>query len=247
MAEVQTINITYDVESKVETFHWWFVVRRKLLKSLLSSLNLKKNCTVLDIGCGTGSNLRMVGASGFNVIGLDRSTYALSLTKKKLNFPLISGDLNRLPIRPKSVGIIVAMDIFEHLENDLNGIHEIYQALKKEGILILTVPAFSFLWGVQDIITDHKRRYSKREILNKLRREGFEVKRASYFNFFLFFPVLLARWLIRFLKLRVKSENEINSPLINSILKVIFSMEPYILRYFSFPFGVSIFCIAEKR
>ena len=246
MTETQTKNTTYDVESKVESFHWWFVVRRTLLKSLLSSLNLTKDCITLDIGCGTGSNLKILGSYGFKVIGLDRSIYALSIIRKKLNFPLIGGDLNKLPIRSNSVGIIIAMDILEHLENDSNGIKEIYRTLKKDGILILTVPAFGFLWGIQDVVTGHKRRYSKREILNKLKREGFEVLRSSYFNFFLFFPILFARRLIHLLGLRVTSENEINSPLINLFLKTIFSLEPHILKYFSFPFGVSIFCIAKK-
>jgi len=246
MTDFQIKEIAYDIESKAENFHWWFVVRRKLLMSLLSSSNLTKDCIALDIGCGTGSNLKILGASGFHVIGLDRSIYALSLTKKKVNFPLIAGDLNKLPIRINSAGIIIAMDILEHLENDLNGINEIYRTLSKEGILILTVPAFNFLWGTQDVITGHKRRYSSEEILNKLKQGGFKILRASYFNFFLFFPILFARRLIHLLGLRVASENEINSPLINFFLKIIFSLEPYILKYFPFPFGVSIFCIAKK-
>lgn len=247
MTEAQTKNITYDVESKVESFHWWFVVRRKLLKSLLSSLDLNRNCITLDIGCGTGSNFKILRALGFNVIGLDQSIYALSLIKKKINFLLINGDLNKLPTQSNSTGIIIAMDILEHLEDDSNGIKEICRTLKKGGILILTVPAFGFLWGIQDVVTGHKRRYSKREILKKLKQEGFEILRSSYFNFFLFFPIFFARRVIHLLGLRVASENEINFPLINFFLRIIFSLEPYILRYFSFPFGVSIFCIARKR
>ena len=163
MTESQIKETPYDIELRVESFHWWFVVRRKLLKSLLSSLNVTKDCITLDIGCGTGANLKILGSTGFNVIGIDRSIYALSLIQRNINFPLINGDLNGLPIRPESVGLIVAMDILEHLENDLNGISEFYQALKKGGLLILTVPAFGFLWGIQDIVTGHKRRYSKNQ------------------------------------------------------------------------------------
>jgi SAM-dependent methyltransferase len=125
----------YDIEYKVESFHWWFVVRRKLLRLFLSSLDLPYGCVVVDIGCGVGSNLRILGSTGLNVVGFDRSFYALSLARKKIKFPLLNGDLNKLPIRPKSVGLIVAMDIFEHLDNDINGIRSIYQALKKEGVL----------------------------------------------------------------------------------------------------------------
>ena len=237
----------YDVESKVESFHWWFVARRKLLKSILSSFNLPKKPITLDIGCGAGSNLKALASMGLYVIGLDQSTYALSLVRRKGEFPLLAGDLNKLPIKTKSIGLIIALDILEHIDNDLNAIRELYQVLRKGGILILTVPAFNFLWGTQDVVTGHKRRYLRKEIANKLREVGFEISRSSYFNFLLFFPILMARRMIHLLGLKIASENEINSPLINFLFKAIFSMEVYVFKYFSFPFGVSILCIAKKR
>lgn len=236
----------YDIEAKVESFHWWFVVRRKLLKSILSSVNVPINSLTLDIGCGTGSNLRALVSAGLHAIGLDRSIYALHLVRSKGEFPLLAGDLDNLPFKTKSVGLIIAMDIFEHLGDDVVGISESYRILNNGGILILTVPAFECLRGIQDVVTGHKRRYLRKEITNKLKKAGFEIMKASYFNFFLFFPILFGRRIIRFLGLRVESENKINSPLINFVLKTIFSFEPYILKYFSFPFGVSILCIAKK-
>jgi SAM-dependent methyltransferase len=238
--------MSYDVEKQVEGFHWWFSVRRQLLKSILASLPLPLGSLALDIGCGTGSNLKILSSRGLSVIGLDGSFYALSLAKADAKHPFINGDLNRLPIRPESVGLIIAMDILEHLQDDQHGIHECFQALKRGGILILTVPAFSWLWGIQDLVTGHKRRYTQKEIREKLIYEGFRVSRSSYFNFFLFFPILLARRVTFLLGLRIRSENEINFPLLNSLLKRIFSLEPWLLKYLSFPFGVSIFCIAKK-
>lgn len=238
---------SHDIEKQVEGFHWWFSVRRKLLKSILSSLRLPLDSLALDIGCGTGSNFRLLRTEGLTVIGLDHSLYALSLAKMNTQDPFINGDLNRLPIRSESIGLIIAMDILEHLEDDRNGIHQCFQALKRGGILFLTVPAFKWLWGIQDIVTQHKRRYRKKEILNLLTQEGFEVLKSTYFNFFLFFPILLVRRITHLLGLRIRSENEINSPLLNSLFKGIFSLEPYLLKRFSFPFGVSILCIARKR
>lgn len=237
---------SHDIEKRVEAFHWWFSVRRKLLRSILSSLPLPLGSLALEVGCGTGSNLRLLRAEGFNVIGLDNSLYALSLAKMNTQDPFINGDLNMLPIRPESVGLVIAMDIIEHLENDANGIHECYQALREGGILILTVPTFKFLWGIQDVVTGHKRRYSRREIIDKVSHEGFKILQSSYFNFFLFLPILFARRLIRLIGLRIESENDINSPLINFLLQAIFSLELYVLKYVSFPFGVSIVCVARK-
>jgi SAM-dependent methyltransferase len=236
----------YDVESEVENFHWWFVVRRKLLKSILSSINIQKNTITLDIGCGTGSNLKALVSAGLDVIGLDQSLYALTLVKEKGDYSLITGDINRLPLKTKSIGLIIAMDILEHLDDDSSGIIESFRVLSDGGILIVTVPAFKFLWGIQDIVTGHKRRYSRREIMNKLKAAGFDILKSSYFNFFLFFPILIARRIIQLLGLKIRSENEVNSPSLNFIFKAVFSLEPYLLKYFSFPIGVSILCIARK-
>jgi SAM-dependent methyltransferase len=240
-------NLTpYDIESKVESFHWWFVVRRKLLRSILSSLKIPKNCVALEVGCGTGANLRTLRSAGLYGIGLDRSVYALTLVKSKENFPLLAGDLNELPIKTKSVGVIIAADIFEHLEDDTHGINESYRVLKEDGLLILTVPAFRFLWGIQDRVTEHKRRYTRKEIVNRLKEAGFDILKSSYFNFFLFFPILFGRWTIHFFNLKIESENKVNSPMLNLLLRTIFSLEVNVLKYFSFPFGVSIFCIARR-
>ena len=237
---------SYDVESEVESFHWWFVTRRKLLKSILSSPAVQRNSLTLDVGCGAGSNLRALVSAGLEPIGLDRSIYALTLVKNKVNSPLLAGDLNNLPFKTESIGLIIAMDILEHLDDDTHGIDESYRVLKENGLLILTVPAFKFLWGIQDRVTGHKRRYTRKQIVNRLKEMGFDILRSSYFNFFLFFPILVARWVIRFLVLQIESENEINSPLINLLLKALFSVEIHFLKYVSFPFGVSIFCIARK-
>ncbi|NWF91930.1 MAG: class I SAM-dependent methyltransferase [Syntrophaceae bacterium] len=236
----------YQIEYEVEEFHWWFTVRRKLLKTLLSDILLSPGVLALDIGCGTGSNLRVFTSTGLNVVGLDRSIRALRFSQKKFKFPLVNGDLNGLPFKNQSVGLIIAADILEHLDNDLIGVQELHRVLKKNGVLILTVPAFERLWGTQDVVTAHKRRYTKKEILMKLRRVGFKVLRASYFNFFLFLPIFLARRIIHLLGLTIQSENEINSPLFNFFLKTVFSLELPLLKSFSLPFGVSIFCVVRK-
>lgn len=236
----------YDLEHQIESSHWWFVGRKRLLKSVLSAQPLRFDRVAMEVGCGAGSNLNILKSLGFTVFGLDRSCYALSLVAKRLNVPLIAGDLTKLPLRSESVGLIVAMDVLEHLESDIDGIREIYRTLKKGGALILTVPAFRFLSGTQDIVTGHKRRYVMKELINRLEREKFEIIKSSYFNFFLFFPILIARRLIYLLGVRIESENKVNFPFLNFILKGVFSLEPSLLRYLSFPFGVSILCVARK-
>ena len=237
----------YEIEERVQTFHWWFVVRRKLLKTILCSLNLQRESLTMDIGCGVGSNLSLLKAIGLKAMGCDRSFDNLLLAKNKFFLPFINGDLENLPIRSSSVELVVATDVLEHLEDDIAGVRELCRILRRNGHLIVTVPAFQSLWGTQDIVTGHKKRYSKRDISNVLKQNGFRIMRSSYFNFFLFFPILFARRVIRLLGLQLHSENEINFPLLNFFLKTIFSLEPYLLKYLPFPFGVSIVCVAKKQ
>jgi len=237
----------YEIEERVQTFHWWFVVRRKLLKTILCSLNLQRESLTMDIGCGVGSNLSLLKAIGLKAMGCDRSFDNLLLAKNKFFLPFINGDLENLPIRSSSVELVVATDVLEHLQDDIAGVRELCRILRRNGYLIVTVPAFQFLWGTQDIVTGHKKRYSKRGISNVLKQNGFQIMRSSYFNFFLFFPILFARRVVHLLGLRLHSENEINFPLLNFFLKTIFSLEPYLLKYLTFPFGVSIFCVAKKQ
>jgi SAM-dependent methyltransferase len=239
--------ITYDIEWNLERSHWWFTGRRRLLKTLLSSLKIRRDSTVIDVGCGVGSNLTLLKSMGFKVIGIDSEIYSLSLAKNLFGVFLINGDLLRLPIKSSSIDLVIATDILEHLNEDTIGIKEIHRTLAREGMVVLTVPAFEFLWGTQDVVGMHKRRYSKKELLRKLEHEGFTILKSSYFNFILFTPILFARRMIRLLGLKIASENEINFPLINFFLKAIFSLESYILKYFPFPLGVSIFCIAQKK
>ena len=237
----------YEIEERVQTFHWWFVVRRKLLKTILCSLNLQRESLTMDIGCGVGSNLSLLKAIGLKAMGCDRSFDNLLLAKNKFFLPFINGDLENLPIRSSSVELVVATDVLEHLQDDIAGVRELCRILRRNGHLIVTVPAFQSLWGTQDIVTGHKKRYSKRDISIVLMHNGFQIMRSSYFNFFLFFPILFARRVIRLLGLQLHSENEINFPLLNFFLKTIFSLEPYLLKYLPFPFGVSIVCVAKKQ
>jgi 2-polyprenyl-3-methyl-5-hydroxy-6-metoxy-1,4-benzoquinol methylase len=107
---------SYDIEWKVEGLHWWFVTRRKLLKSILLSFNFSLiKGIVVDIGCGGGSNLRLLRSLGISAIGLDKSIFTLSFTKKRLKYS------------SESIGLIIALNIIENLENHVNGIHEFYQ------------------------------------------------------------------------------------------------------------------------
>ena len=239
---------TYAVESEIEENHWWFVVRRLLFKSIIEKLNLSVDRPILDVGTSTGTNLRLLRSMGFeNYRGLDRSTEAVRWCKSKGLGKVEIGDVCLMPFNDSYFDLILATDILEHVENDLLALRELRRVGKEKGSVVITVPAFPSLWGLQDEVSHHKRRYSRNELEKKLETVGFSCENRFYFNFILFLPVYLIRQFMRIRKISVDSENELNTPLLNKILKFIFHVDIILAKRFCPPFGVSLFILARPK
>jgi hypothetical protein len=103
-----------------------------------------------------------------------------------------------------------------------------------------------FLWGVQDDVSNHRRRYDRADLTAKVKSAGFEVEKAGYANFTFFLPVLIIRSLMRWLGIRTETEYGINLPALNPLLAQLFAAERFVLKRGAFPFGVSIICLARK-
>lgn len=237
----------YAVEAEVEAHHWWFRGRRSLLASRLKALKLDPNAAILDVGTSTGTNLRMLRDLGMpNVMGLDLSPEAIEFCRTKGLGDVCLGDVNAIPFEDCSFDMVFATDIIEHVDNDEKAIAELFRVLRTGGHAIITVPAFQMLWGLQDIVSMHKRRYRMTHLARKIQAAGFTIKEKFYFNYLLFLPILLVRILLRVIPHRLSSENQLNSPQINALLTCIFSFDVYTASLISPPFGVSIFMMLEK-
>jgi SAM-dependent methyltransferase len=174
-----------------EDRYWWFVGRRRLALRLLSA-SVSPGSRVLDLGCGTGAVLAEV-SERYEATGLDRSELALAFSAKRGLRRLVQGDGSRLPFASDSFEGIVALDIFEHIEDDRAAFAEAFRVLTPGGALVLSVPAFRWLWGPHDVALMHQRRYRLPQIVAELERVGFVVERASYSVFLLFPAVVLVR------------------------------------------------------
>jgi SAM-dependent methyltransferase len=238
---------TQAIEARVERDHWWFRGRRRLVTAVIEALGTPPTAQVLDVGCGTGANLRLLVELGFqDVIGLDRSEEAIRWCAEKGLPPVKRGDLCRLPFPEDHFDMILATDVLEHIDDEGAAVMELFRVLRPGGTLIASVPAFESLWGLQDQVSHHKRRYRREALSALLRAGGFHVARSFYFNFLLFAPIWLARQLIRWRKIQLASENEVNTRWLNAVLARIFALDVWLAPRLRPGFGVSILAVARR-
>ena len=262
---------TYAIMDRVEDSHWWFVGRRAILETFLRDIvtppsrRLSRgrpglNATagrdrdsrrdagatirILDVGCGTGANLEMLSQFG-EAEGVDVSDDALEFCRRK-GLKVQKGLAETLPYADETFDVTTALDVVEHLDDDIEGLKEMFRVTKRGGHSLIFVPAFMWLWGVQDDISNHRIRYTKREIVERLEKAGFTVERATYANWTFFAPILGGRTLMRLTGIKPESENNVNVSALNGIFGKLFSAERFWLKNFNFPFGVSIVVVARR-
>src|SRR5687767_1433336 len=247
---------TYAIMDEVEGSHWWFVGRRAILDSFLKDIvaNLRgpakagsqsEALRILDVGCGTGANIEMLSAYG-EAEGVDVSDDALEFCTRK-GLKVQKGLAETLPYADEAFELTTALDVIEHLDDDTAGLKEMFRVTKKGGYSLIFVPAFMWLWGVQDDISHHRIRYTKKQIVERLEKAGYKVERSTYANWTFFAPILAGRTLMRLTGIKPESENNVNVSALNGVFGKLFSAERFWLRNFDFPLGVSIVVVAKKR
>lgn len=239
---------TYAVEAHVEATHWWFTERRWLFGRLIRDFGLAPDARILDIGTSTGTNLRLLRELGFQrVEGLDANPEAARWCAEKGHGQVTCGSVCALPFEDASFDLVLATDIIEHVDDDGMALAEIQRVLMPGGYVLFTVPAFMLLWGAQDEAGHHKRRYRGAEFSARVSTAGLRIRDRFYFNYLLFLPILCVRAVVRWLRLRVQNENQLNNRVINAILRGVFRFDVWSARRLHPPFGVSFLLVATKR
>ena len=238
----------YPILYQVEETHWWYLGRRRIIQSLIEKISAtlnNPNPRILDVGCGTGANLKMLAAYG-KAEGVDISQQAIDFCHERGLDSVKLGAIEHLPYENNSFEIVTALDVIEHLDDDVAGLREIRRVLCPKGRVLLFVPAFMFLWGVQDDVSHHRRRYTLPRLLRAVEEAGFAVEWSSYANITFFLPVLLVRSVMRWLGLRAATEYGINISPLNGPFSSLFAAERFVLERRRIPFGVSAVCIARR-
>lgn len=251
------MNKEYYIEySELEKTHWWFRARMNILSSIVKmSLNKDKTdkLKILNIGVATGQTTRMLEQFG-TVTSLEFDEDCCEYLRSKAGIDAIQGSVTDLPMEDNYYDLACAFDVIEHVEDDRKAIDEISRVLKTDGSIIVTVPAYMFLWSEHDVINKHFRRYTSRK-LKQLIEPKFDIKYRSYFNFILFPIILVARIFGRLTASRTTKKNEVKSDFeyyktgefLNNIFYSIFNSEKRFIGKMSIPFGVSIICFGKKQ
>lgn len=239
----------YRVMFELEDQYWWYRGVRTLLKAWLDQY-APRNAMILDGGCGAGANLSLLQQYG-TAIGIDLADRAIEFCRARGIPPhrTLIASLNELPFPRDFFDLAISYEVICNIANDHAAFTEIARVLKPGGRLIVQVPAYQWLWSKHDVAVGHQRRYSARDLREKILRAGMVVERLTHANA-LMFPVIAAIRLGR----RVFGESQaIHSDLgplprgINALLSALYIAEMRWVARVDVPYGVSLIALAKKQ
>lgn len=236
----------YPRVAAIEELHWWYVARRAIASHMIEGLSLPPGAEILEVGCGTGGNLGMLAHHG-RVYAMEANERARAFAAARGHAEVRSGRLPEdIPFADKSFDLIVLLDVLEHVDADTAALNVLRGRLKHDGWLLLTVPAYPFLWSRLDEFSHHKRRYLMSDLQTVARRAGYAVRYVSYFNFWMFPSIGFVRLVQRFTGGALGDELVIPPRLINQLLTSVFASERHLIGRISLPFGLSLILLAQR-
>lgn len=233
----------------LETNFWWYRVLHELVDSTVNSYKKEEKIKILDAGCGTGRMMEILQKYGW-VEGIDFSEDAVEYAKSRGLGRIGMGDLNDYCFEKDKYNAVICLDVLYHsaINDDMLVVKKLFDTLKKDGILIVNLPAFNYLKREHDLVVHSKKRYRKREFVNQLKDIGFSEVRSSYRMSLLYFIILISK-LFRGKSNSNKPESDLKElpGWLNSILLIYGRIEnSFIKRGQSIPFGSSLFVVAKK-
>lgn len=240
----------YSEYFEVEDRHWWFVGRRRIFMRLLDRhLGARGSAErrVLDAGCGTGTMLGHLVRYG-EAEGMDVDARAVAMCRRRGIDCVRHVEALPLPWDDGTFDLVTALDVLEHADDDAALLSELRRVTRPGGLVLVSVPAFAWLWGPQDELSHHKRRYTARELESRITDAGLEPHRVSYFNTLLFAPIAAVRLMRRLRPPReLRSDFQLTTPgRLNAALARVFAAEAPVVERVRLPFGVSILALAER-
>ena len=237
----------FDRMAEQDQIHWWYVARRKILASLIArEAELPADARILEVGCGTGHNFDMLKSFG-RLDALEVDDAARTLASTRLGAPVGDAPLPDLPGVPDGhYDLVALLDVLEHVDNRAESLRSIAAKLRPNGKILITVPAYQWMWSAHDLAHHHKLRYSKKGLRQDAEAAGLKVRKLGYFNSLLF-PVAAAVRIIGKVAGKTSSDDKVPPGPLNAMFEKIFGLERYMIGRMPFPAGVSLFALLSTR
>ena len=217
---------------------WWYRGRKLAVEKVLSKF-ARSGGRILDFGAGFGGMSEALSGYG-TVFAFEPDKEAGAVAAEK-GYAKIFSSPEEIFSGEKFRGIAL-FDVLEHMDDDSGFLKTARENLEDGGYIILTVPAYQWLWSIHDINHHHKRRYSRGEIIRLLKKEGFSVSYASYWNMLLFIPVAVVR-----LFGGTGESSFAMSKLADSVFYAVVFLESLLMPKIVLPFGTGLVVFAEKK
>ena len=239
--------VVYQQMAALDQRHWWYRARREVLAALIRRLlQPSPDARILEIGCGTGHNLAMLGEFG-HVDALELDEEARTFAEQRLGRSVLSAPLPELAgVLDTHYDLIGAFDVIEHIDDDRAALASIAAKLKPGGKFVITVPAHAWMWSAHDVVNHHKRRYSKRRLRQLVEGSPLRLDSIGYFNSLLF-PVAVAERLSSRLLRKDNADLTLPPAPLNTMLERTFAAERHLIGRLPLPVGLSLFAVASAR
>ncbi len=243
----------YKIMADLEKEYWWHKGKVHLIEAMIKKYfgsNRENPIEIMEIGCGTGGVTSILLNYG-NVTAIDISEEAVTLNKESGVKNAFCGDVNDMDLSPyeKKFDLILALDVLEHIQDDIEAMRRVHYMLKDNGMFFINVPAHKFLWSEHDEALHHKRRYHSFEMISKLKDTSFTILKKSYFVTFTSPIIILYRiWGNLFGKSAYPKTSYVMLPeIINNFFINILKLEVKMVEKFNLPFGVTLTVVARKK
>lgn len=239
----------YRAYYQLERENWWFRVRARILMCRVRAiLSNRHNPRILNVGVATGYTSELLGQLGeVQSVEYDQACY--DFLRNNVPIEVIHGSILALPFEDDYYDLVCAFDVVEHVQDDQRAVQELKRVTRPGGSVAVTVPAFMKLWSRHDEVNHHYRRYTLPQLRRLFGASG-KVSYASYFNFFLFFPIMLFRVVSRRISSPPLQQSDFavaNGKVTHRLLYAIFSLEYWLMKIrIRFPLGVSILMTWRK-
>ncbi|HEX3693149.1 MAG TPA: class I SAM-dependent methyltransferase [Solirubrobacteraceae bacterium] len=240
------MELEYELQThQAEDRHWWYQGRRHVIEAAVERLALPARARILDAGCGSGRNMVELARHG-EVTGVELSPTSVRLARDRQVGEVLEGSVLDMDLDEGSFDLTVSLDVIEHLQDDVAALRELRRVTKPGGALLVTVPAYQWLWSGHDEVNHHHRRYSRRTLLDAAEQAGWHAERTAHFNSLLLPAAMLLRVLERFKPATTKSSLDLWVPPapLNWALRQALNLEATVIgRGGSIPAGLSLLAV----